>query len=105
MSAPRPPRPIKNDYVAKSGLPSASLIRPQNGSGPNAAAASIDPDEYLERAEKEWNERVDVEVEGMANGLGELVKAFEVSRSVRAVSVRSTMHLGVRKRRYTLSPC
>jgi hypothetical protein len=88
MSASRPPRPIKNDYVARSGLPSASLLgRPQNGSNAATAAASIDPDEYLEKAEKEWNERVDVEVEGMANGLGELVEAFEVRASLLTASL------------------
>lgn len=40
----------------------------------------MDPEEYLVKAEKEWNERVDKEVGGLAAGLESLVKSFQVVR-------------------------
>jgi hypothetical protein len=80
MSAVRPPP--KNDYTPPAPLP-GSLRRPAAPSASAAAAAaqaSIDPAEYLEKAEGEWNERVDKEIGGLAGGLESLVKSFGVVR-------------------------
>lgn len=80
MSVVRPPP--KNDYTSPAPLP-GSLRRPAAaGASATAAAASasIDPAEYLEKAEGEWNERVDKEIVGLAGGLESLVKSFGVVR-------------------------
>jgi len=88
-----PPRLIKNDYTAPRPLaasllpkrvPSSAAAAASSGSGAPAAGQVVpgggsDPEEYLERAEKEWNERVDGEMEGLAAGLNGLVEVFGVS--------------------------
>ena len=84
-----PPRIIKNDYTAPRPLAASLLSRRPipTPTGPPTAGAAVaagssstaeDPDSYLERAEKEWNERVDGEVEGLAAGPRGLVELISV---------------------------
>lgn len=79
MSAVPARPPPKNDYVPPAPL-AGSLRRPLAGTQAGAAAPTVDPEEYLVKAEKEWNERVDKEVGGLAAGLEGLVKSFQVAR-------------------------
>lgn len=92
MSAVPARPPPKNDYVPPAPL-AGSLRRPLAGTQAGAAAPTVDPEEYLVKAEKEWNERVDREVGGLAAGLEGLVKSFQVVRpALSSLTVDSRVH-------------
>ena len=66
----------QSDVSRPSKLPTANLF-PQG-----AAPLAVDQTsaEYLEAIEEEWNKRVDVEIETLADGMVDLVNLASVSR-------------------------
>jgi mediator of RNA polymerase II transcription subunit 22 len=65
----------QSDVSRPSNLPTAKLL-PHGAALP---AADQTPVEYLEAAEEEWNKRVDVEIETLAEGMVDLVNLASVS--------------------------
>lgn len=84
--ATRPAQPKKNDLARRAPLSSGTL-RPPVAGGPSAGLAGAvagtplpgeSPDEYVERADGEWNERIDGDVQALAEGLKSMVAALKV---------------------------
>lgn len=65
----------QSDVSRPSKLPTAKLL-PHGAALP---ATDQTPVEYLEAAEEEWNKRVDVEIETLAEGMVDLVNLASVS--------------------------
>jgi hypothetical protein len=65
----------QSDVSRPSKLPTARLL-PHGAALP---ATDRTPAEYLEAAEEEWNKRVDVEIETLAEGMVDLVNLASVS--------------------------
>lgn len=65
----------QSDVSRPSKLPTAKLL--PHGAG--LPATDQTPAEYLEAAEEEWNKRVDVEIETLAEGMVDLVNLALVS--------------------------
>jgi mediator of RNA polymerase II transcription subunit 22 len=72
----------QSDVSRPSKLPTAKLL-PHGAALP---ATDQTPAEYLEAAEEEWNKRVDVEIETLAEGMVDLVNLASVS-SMKYLSV------------------
>ena len=66
----------QSDVSRPSKLPTANLL-PQGAAPPAVEQTSA---EYLEAIEEEWNKRVDVEIETLADGMVDLVNLASVSR-------------------------
>lgn len=92
----------QSDVSRPSKLPTAKLL-PHGAALP---AADQTPAEYLEAAEEEWNKRVDVEIETLAEGMVDLVNLASVSSyeipfgrlNIRTV-VRSTTKINLKSHR------
>jgi len=67
---------LQSDVSRPSKLPTANLL-PQGLAPPAVDQTSA---EYLEGIEEEWNKRVDVEIETLADGMVDLVNLASVSR-------------------------
>jgi mediator of RNA polymerase II transcription subunit 22 len=81
----------QSDVSRPSQLPTAKIL-------PHGAALPVTdqtPAEYLEAAEEEWNKRVDVEIETLAEGMVDLVNLASVS-SMKFPSVVFDIHTVVR---------
>ena len=65
----------QSDVSRPSKLPTAKLL-PHGAALP---ATDQTPAEYLDAAEEEWNKRVDVEIETLAEGMVDLVNLASVS--------------------------
>ena len=65
----------QSDVSRPSKLPTANLL-PQGAAPPAIEQTSA---EYLEAIEEEWNKRVDVEIETLADGMVDLVNLASVS--------------------------
>jgi hypothetical protein len=65
----------QSDVSRPSKLPTANLL-PQGLAPPAVEQTSA---EYLEAVEEEWNKRVDVEIETLADGMVDLVNLASVS--------------------------
>jgi mediator of RNA polymerase II transcription subunit 22 len=66
---------LQSDVSRPSKLPTANLL-PQGAAPPAVDQTSA---EYLEAIEEEWNKRVDVEIETLADGMVDLVNLASVS--------------------------
>ena len=66
----------QSDVSRPSKLPTANLL-PQGAAPPAVEQTSA---EYLEAIEEEWNKRVDVEIDTLADGMVDLVNLASVSR-------------------------
>lgn len=92
----------QSDVSRPSKLPTAKLL-PHGGALP---ATDQTPAEHLEAAEEEWNKRVDVEIETLAEGMVDLVNLASVSSheiplgrlDIRIV-VRSTTKINLKSHR------
>ena len=92
----------QSDVSRPSKLPTAKLL-PHGAALP---ATDRTPAEYLEAAEDEWNKRVDVEIETLAEGMVDLVNLASVSSlevylghfDIRTV-VRSTTKISLKSHR------
>jgi hypothetical protein len=92
----------QSDVSRPSKLPTAKLL-PHGAALP---ATEQTPAEYLEAAEEEWNKRVDVEIETLAEGMVDLVNLASVSsheiplgRLDICTVVRSTIKINLKSRR------
>ncbi|KAI0280757.1 hypothetical protein BGY98DRAFT_961667 [Russula aff. rugulosa BPL654] len=65
----------QSDVSRPSKLPTAKLL-PHGAALP---ATEQTPAEYLEAAEEEWNKRVDVEIETLAEGMVDLVNLASIN--------------------------
>jgi mediator of RNA polymerase II transcription subunit 22 len=74
----------QSDVSRPSKLPTANLL-PQ---GPAPPAIDQTSAEYLDAVEEEWNKKVDVEIETLADGMVDLVNLASVSSY--GMSVRSS---------------
>ena len=79
----------QSDVSRPSKLPTANLL-PQGAAPPAVEQTSA---EYLEAIEEEWNKRVDVEIETLADGMVDLVNLASVSRHGSTPSVGLTTAL------------
>jgi len=92
----------QSDVSRPSKLPTAKLL-PYGAALPTTDQT---PAEYLEAAEEEWNKRVDVEIETLAEGMVDLVNLASVSSheippghlDIRTV-VRSTTKINLKSHR------
>jgi len=92
----------QSDVSRPSKLPTANLL-PHGAPPPAIEQTSA---EYLEAVEEEWNKRVDVEIETLAEGMVDLVNLASVSSlemslcrlDLRTV-VRSTTKINLKSRR------
>jgi mediator of RNA polymerase II transcription subunit 22 len=75
----------QSDVSRPSKLPTANLF-PQ-GTAPQAIEQTSA--EYLEAVEEEWNKRVDVEIETLADGMVDLVNLASVSPHGHAIRPQS----------------
>ena len=64
----------QSDVSRPSKLPTANLL-PQGAAPPAADQNSV---EYLDGVEEEWNKKVDVEIETLADGMVDLVNLASV---------------------------
>lgn len=67
----------QSDVSRPSKLPTANLL-PQGAAPPTADQNSA---EYLDAVEEEWNKKVDVEIETLADGMVDLVNLASVRSS------------------------
>lgn len=75
MMAEHPQNEVQTDVPRRSALPTANL-----GSILNQQALLDQPsDQYLDEIEEEWNKKVDVEIETLADGMADLVNLASVS--------------------------
>lgn len=79
----------QSDVSRPSKLPTANLLL--QGAAPPVVEQTSD--EYLEAIEEEWNKRVDVEIETLADGMVDLVNLASVSRCKMSPSVVLTTAL------------
>jgi mediator of RNA polymerase II transcription subunit 22 len=73
----------QSDVSRPSKLPTANLL-PHGAAPPAIEQTSV---EYLEAVEEEWNKRVDVEIETLAEGMVDLVNLASVSSPMKYTSV------------------
>jgi len=80
----------QTDVSRPSALPTANLL-PRGG----ASQSTIDESsaDYLDNIEEEWNKKVDIEIETLADGMVDLVNLASVRDSVLALDGRRAHHL------------
>lgn len=93
---------LQSDVSRPSKLPTAKIL--PHGAAPLAIEQTSA--EYLETVEEEWNKRVDVEIETLADGMVDLVNLASVSSHGILLSrvdlctvVRSTTRISLKSRR------
>ncbi|KAI5481352.1 hypothetical protein MNV49_004974 [Pseudohyphozyma bogoriensis] len=74
MSTAPPPKKPQSDVRKRSVLPSTlNLLAAAQSSSAAASINDLTSDEYLDKMEEELNRSVDKEVEGLVDGMGEIV--------------------------------